>query len=163
MSYVELATGCKAPGLSGKNQFITGLFQMEITRRIAQGRISEFAGESTLKKDIFLRAVGFYDIAKRHQEKLSPGIRRYFQRYVDGINFFIQNEKAPLYLKLLGLKSEKWEIADATSVAMMLITGNNEYFLSPHRTDMTDAWLQREYFCMEEESPKYTMVMMPGG
>ncbi len=74
------------------------LFQMEITRRIAQGRISEFAGESTLKKDIFLRAVGFYDIAKRHQEKLSPGIRRYFQRYVDGINFFIQNEKASLYL-----------------------------------------------------------------
>jgi len=46
---------------------------------------------------------------------------------------------------------------------MMLITGDNEYFLSPHRTDMTDAWLQREYFCMEEELPKYTMVMMPGG
>jgi len=96
------------------------LFQMEITRRIAQGRISEFAGESTLKKDIFLRAVGFYDIAKRHQEKFSPGIRGYFQRYVDGINFFIQNEKAPLYFKLLGLKPQKWEIADATAVAMML-------------------------------------------
>ncbi len=45
----------------------------------------------------------------------------------------------------------------------MLITGNKEYFLSPYRTDMTDAWLQREYFCMEEESPEYTMVMMPGG
>lgn len=48
------------------------LFQMEITRRIAQGRISEFAGEATLKKDIFLRAVGFYNIAQRNQEKLSP-------------------------------------------------------------------------------------------
>jgi len=24
--WVELATGCQAPGLNGKNQFITGLF-----------------------------------------------------------------------------------------------------------------------------------------
>ncbi len=96
------------------------LFQMEITRRIAQGRISEFAGEATLKKDIFLRAVGFYNIAQRNQEKLSPRIRRFFQRYVDGVNFFIQHEKGPLYFKLLGLKPEKWEIADATAVAMML-------------------------------------------
>jgi penicillin G amidase len=96
------------------------LFQMEITRRIAQGRISEFAGESTLPKDIFLRAVGFYGIARRDQEKLSPQIKTYFQRYVDGINHFVEKEKAPIYLKLLGLKPERWEIADAVAVAMML-------------------------------------------
>lgn len=96
------------------------LFQMEVTRRIAQGRISEFAGESTLKKDLFLRAVGFYRIAGQQQEKLSPEVRRFLQRYVDGVNFYVQSEKAPLYMKLLGLKPEKWEIADATSVAMML-------------------------------------------
>jgi penicillin amidase len=96
------------------------LFQMEITKRVAQGRISEFAGASTLEKDIFLRAVGFYDIAKRYQDKLSPEVRRYFQRYVDGINFYIQNEKLPLYMKLLGLKAEPWEFADTMGVAMML-------------------------------------------
>jgi penicillin amidase len=96
------------------------LFQLEITRRIAQGRISEFAGESTLPKDIFLRAVGFYDIARHHQEKLSPQIKMYFQRYVDGINYFTTKEPTPLYHTLLGLKAEKWEIADALSVAMML-------------------------------------------
>ncbi|NNL75665.1 MAG: penicillin acylase family protein [Desulfobacterales bacterium] len=96
------------------------LFQMEITRRIAQGRISEFAGASTLKKDIFLRAVGFYEIARQNQKTFSPTVRRFFQRYVDGINYFVNNEKAPLYMKLLGLKPEKWEIADATAVAMML-------------------------------------------
>jgi penicillin amidase len=96
------------------------LFQLETTRRIAQGRISEFAGESTLPKDIFLRAVGFYDIARHHQEKLSPQIKMYFQRYVDGINYFTAKEQTPLYFKLLGLQAEKWEIADALSVAMML-------------------------------------------
>ena len=96
------------------------LFQMEITRRIAQGRISEFAGESTLTKDIFLRAVGFYEIAKQAQETFSPTIRGFFQRYVDGINYFLSNEKLPLYSRLLGFEPVRWEIADATAVAMML-------------------------------------------
>jgi acyl-homoserine lactone acylase PvdQ len=44
---------------------------------------------------------------------------------------------------------------------MMLITGENEYFLSPHRTDMTEAWLRQEYFCLEEEEPVYRTVMYP--
>ena len=46
---------------------------------------------------------------------------------------------------------------------MMLITGQNEHFLSRHNTDMTDAWFRHEYFCMEEEPPKYIMKMNPSG
>ncbi len=96
------------------------LFQMEITRRIAQGRLSEFAGPSTLKKDFFLRAVGFYEIAKHHQQNLPPRIRRALESYVEGVNYFLEKEKLPLYMKLLGLEAEKWEIADTAAVAMML-------------------------------------------
>jgi acyl-homoserine lactone acylase PvdQ len=43
----------------------------------------------------------------------------------------------------------------------MLATGENEYFLSDHYTDMTDAWLRYEYFCMEEEQVKYRTVVLP--
>ena len=96
------------------------LFQMEITRRIAQGRISEFAGESTLKKDIFLRGVGFYEIAKHHEAKLPPQVQGFLQQYVEGINFFMKNEKLPLYMQLLGLSPERWVSADSVAVAMML-------------------------------------------
>ncbi|MBW2615407.1 MAG: penicillin acylase family protein [Deltaproteobacteria bacterium] len=63
------------------------MFQMEFTRRVAQGRISEFAGESALPKDIFLRAVGFYDIAVQSMENLDPVFKNYLQRYVEGINW----------------------------------------------------------------------------
>jgi penicillin amidase len=48
------------------------LFQMEFTKRVGQGRISEFAGEEALSKDYFLRAVGFYERAKEYTKKLSP-------------------------------------------------------------------------------------------
>ncbi len=96
------------------------MFQMEVTKRIGQGRISEFAGESTLSKDLFLRAVDFYDIAKREVEKLSPEYKALFQRYVDGVNYYLENEKKPLYMNLLGLEKEKWTLADPVVVGMML-------------------------------------------
>ena len=96
------------------------LFQMETTRRISQGRISEFAGESELKKDIFLRAVGFYEIAKKNAETLDPRIAGYLQRYVDGVNYYIDTHGTPPYMRLLGMEKERWSIEDAGAVSMML-------------------------------------------
>ena len=96
------------------------MFQMEFTRRVAQGRISEFAGEPALQKDIFLRAVGFYDIAVQSMEKLDPVYKKYLQRYVDGINYYLNTEGTNLYMKILGFKKETWKPADAASVAVML-------------------------------------------
>jgi penicillin amidase len=96
------------------------MFQMEVTKRIGQGRISEFAGESTLSKDLFLRAVGFYEIAQKEVQKLSPEHKTLFQRYVDGINYYLEEEKNPLYMTLLGLEKEKWTLADPVVVGMML-------------------------------------------
>ena len=96
------------------------MFQMEFTRRIAQARISEVAGASTVKTDLFLKAVGFYDIAKRSTEKMNPEIRRAMQRYVDGVNYYLDTNGTTLYMKLMGLEKEKWTVTDASSVAMML-------------------------------------------
>ncbi len=96
------------------------MFQMEVTKRIGQGRLSEFAGESTLATDIFLRAVGFYDIARKEAQNLSPKYKALLQRYVDGINYYLKAEKKPLYMTLLGLEKEKWKIADSIVVGMML-------------------------------------------
>ncbi len=96
------------------------MFQLEATRRISQGRISEFAGDSAMKKDIFLRAVGFHEVAQREVDKLDPVYRNYFQRYVDGINHYLKTKGPNLYMKLLGLESEEWTAADALAVGMML-------------------------------------------
>ena len=96
------------------------LFQMEFTRRVGQGRISEFAGKSALTKDIFLRAAGFQERAKNAVILMDPEIKTLYQRYVDGVNFYQETYGANLYMKLLGLKPEKWEIADSILIGMML-------------------------------------------
>jgi acyl-homoserine lactone acylase PvdQ len=96
------------------------LFQMEFTKRAGQGRISEFAGDSALTKDIFLRAVGFQERAKSAVEGMAPGSKALYQRYVDGVNCYLDTKGPNLYMKLLGMKKEKWEIADSVLIGMML-------------------------------------------
>ena len=96
------------------------MFQMEMYRRIGQGRLSEFLGESALKKDMFLRAMGFYEIARREAEGLSPGAKKLLQRYVDGVNDYLETQKNPLYMKLVGLEKEKWTLADPIVAGMLL-------------------------------------------
>ncbi len=112
------------------------VFQMEFTRRVGQGRIAEFAGEDALSKDIFLRAVRFYDRAKDYAKALDPRYRVLYQRYVDGVNHYLDTKGPNLYMKLLGMKKEKWEIADSVLVGAMLnwsLAYNMKHELLYHR------------------------------
>jgi len=96
------------------------LFQMEFIRRVGQGRISEFAGEEGLSKNIFIRAVGFAEYARDSVQLMDLQIKSLCQRFVDGINHYLDTEGPNLYMRLLGFKKEKWEIADSALIAMML-------------------------------------------
>lgn len=112
------------------------MFQMEFTRRVGQGRIAEFAGEKELSKDIFLRGVGFNERAKDYAKKLDPGFRALYQRYVDGVNYYLDKNGTNAYMKLLGMKKEKWEISDSVLVGMMLnwsLAYNMKHELLYHR------------------------------
>jgi penicillin amidase len=44
---------------------------------------------------------------------------------------------------------------------IVLITGQNEYFLSEHYDDMTALWLQGKYFSIEEGEVRYQTIMQP--
>jgi len=112
------------------------MFQMEFTRRVGQGRITEFAGEDALSKDIFLRSVRFHERAKDYAKALDPRYRLLYQRYVDGINYYLDTKGPNLYMKLLGMKKEKWEIADSVLVGAMLnwsLAYNMKHELLYHR------------------------------
>jgi penicillin G amidase len=96
------------------------LFQMEFTRRVGQGRISEFAGADNLSRDVFLRAVGFEERAKDYVRIMDPDLKQLYQRYVDGINHYLDLHGPNLYMKLLGMEEEQWAISDSIVVGMML-------------------------------------------
>jgi len=78
------------------------LFQMELTRLFASGRIGELAGEKARGLDVRMRTLGFYRHAKKHAALLNNETRTFLQKYVDGVNAFISNRAGNIHLKPRG-------------------------------------------------------------
>jgi penicillin amidase len=94
------------------------LFQMEMTRLIVSGRLSELIGKPGLELDIRMRTIGFVRHAQRHATILNDENKRYLQLHVDGINAFIaRNDEWPLEFRLSGIKPQPWTIADSLAIA----------------------------------------------
>jgi penicillin amidase len=74
------------------------LFQMELTRLFAAGRIAELAGEKAQGLDMRMRTLGFYRNAKKHAGLLSDETRTFMQKYVDGVNAFIETRPENIHL-----------------------------------------------------------------
>jgi penicillin G amidase len=94
------------------------LFQMQLNRMMAQGRISELAGDRAIGLDTRMRTIGMHRVAKAHAKILDKETRDFFQKYADGVNAFIKIrlEELPLEFKLSGLTPEPWSIVDSLSV-----------------------------------------------
>ena len=94
------------------------LFQMELIRLFATGRISELIGKDGIGLDTRMRTIGIHRNAKKHAALLDTSTRAFIQAYVDGVNAYIQDrsETRPLEFKLAGLKPGLWTIADSLSV-----------------------------------------------
>jgi len=94
------------------------LFQMELIRLFATGRISEMIGGKGEAIDTRMRTIGFHRHAKRHVSIMDPGTKNLMQKYIDGVNAFIQTRanEYPLEFKLAGIRPKPWDIADSMAV-----------------------------------------------
>ncbi len=94
------------------------LFQMELTRLFATGRISELAGEKGKAIDIRMRTIGLYRNAKKHAKILDKENRLFFQKYLDGVNAYIKTRSDTHHLefRLAGIKPKPWTIADSLAI-----------------------------------------------
>ncbi len=83
------------------------LFQMEILKRLASGRLSEVLGAELIETDKFFRALGIHQKAKSTAAKIfkhpdAPEVRL-AKAYLNGINKFIETGPAPLEFDILGI------------------------------------------------------------
>ncbi|HUV08448.1 MAG TPA: penicillin acylase family protein, partial [Spirochaetia bacterium] len=96
------------------------LWQMELFRRLTQGRVAEIAGEAAVMSDYFVKLIGFPTLTKRAAAEVSAEDRRMVQAYVDGVNASLalqqKQKKLPIEFKLLGLTPEPWTVEDAFGV-----------------------------------------------
>ncbi len=80
-------------------------WQMEFSRRIGSGRLSEILGESALGQDRFIRTVGWHRAAQRDLEQMGEGPRTVLEDYAEGVNAYISTHQGRLGLEfaVLGL------------------------------------------------------------
>ncbi len=97
------------------------LWQMEMNRRIAAGRLSEVVGASALDTDRFLRTLGVRRAAEASLAKLDAGTRRVLDAYAAGVNAFLATRPVlPPEFWLLRVTPEPWAPADSLAWTKML-------------------------------------------
>jgi penicillin G amidase len=92
------------------------LFQMEVLRRLADGRLSELFGEPALESDKFFRTLSFREHAKQtlattYKDPNSPFVKA-AKAYVKGVNEYIKNGKTPIEFTLAGIPKTEYTLED---------------------------------------------------
>jgi len=94
------------------------LWQMELMRRIASGRLSEILGKDLVSLDQFFTGLGIEEAAHKTIASLDKNAESYIlmQAYLEGINQFIEEGKTPLEFSILGIKKEMYTVQDIYNV-----------------------------------------------
>lgn len=91
------------------------LFQMDITRRVTQGRLAAIIGPDGLRFDRLFRTLDLAGRARDSLSAFSPEARAQLQAYADGVNARLAEtgQALPVEYALLGFAPEPWKPEDS--------------------------------------------------
>ena len=85
------------------------LWQLEMNRRIAAGRLAEVLGTGALDTDRFLRTLGIRRVAEANVRHLDDESHRLLEAYAAGVNAFLATRPVlPPEFWLIGVTPEPW-------------------------------------------------------
>lgn len=97
------------------------LWQMEMNRRIGNGRLSEVLGDATLDIDKFQRTLGYARVVRQNYETLPPRAKELLAAYAAGVNGWrAENHTLPPEFLILGVAFEPWTVYDSLVWAKMM-------------------------------------------
>ena len=99
------------------------LWQMDLQRRAAQGRLSEALGPAALPTDRFMRTVGFARAARDTRQALDAEALAWIDAYVTGINSFLAQTsgwRLPVEYSLTGTRPAPWTADDVVASMKLL-------------------------------------------
>ncbi len=94
------------------------LWQMDMTRRYASGRLAEILGSGVVKSDIRQRTLLLPVIAERAAAALPPRDRSYVEAYARGVNAYIDSHRnrLPMEFHVLHYSPQPWTVVDSLLV-----------------------------------------------
>ena len=98
------------------------LWQMDLVRRSASGRLAEIFGKSFVQADIFSRCLRIREKARQIIDNEDPRILSSLTAYTDGVNAFIAScgKHLPLEFRLLSYTPEPWTLENIASIIGLL-------------------------------------------
>ena len=112
------------------------LWQMELFRRIAAGRLAEIFGEPALETDRFVRTLGLSRAARAAAGELAPDEARRLEAYALGVNARLaEGGPLPPEFRLLRFRPEPWDPVATLGVGMVM-----NLDLSVWRKDLSRFW-----------------------
>ena len=108
------------------------LFQMEMMRRVAAGRLAEILGEKLVKTDKFFRTLGLLEQAELNAAQFFKDPSAPWQKaalaYLAGVNQYVAQGAAPLEFGILGIPKEKFTPRDIYLIGALMAFGFAEGF-----------------------------------
>src|SRR5215216_7788158 len=100
------------------------LFQMDLLRRAAAGRLTEIFGKGVLKMDTNQRVIGCNRAAPKIVSQLPADQREVLEAYCEGVNTFIsQPQSRPFECRLLKYQPEEWN-SESSVLALLQMFQN---------------------------------------
>ena len=99
------------------------LFQMELYRKTAFGKLSELIGEGGLEMDKKIHLWNIRAVAKRQVELLNDEERAFYQAYVDGVNSYISQRSDELPRGLT--QPAPWSLNDIITIQIFQYFGSS--------------------------------------
>ncbi len=87
------------------------LWQMDLLRRVTQGRLSEIFGEELIDTDVLLRKLRMPQNSQKLYQSLKNEVKQPLIYFAEGVNQYIENQQdeLPFEFKLLGYKPDQWQ------------------------------------------------------
>jgi len=98
------------------------LWQMDLTRRVAEGRLSEVFGAQVIEFDKLFRTIGIHRFSYSWYNSISPESKQILTSYTQGVNKFIEThyDNLPVEFDALNYRPEPWKPEQSLMLARMM-------------------------------------------
>lgn len=133
-------------------------WEMDFRRHVTSGRLAELFGESQVPTDMFLRTLGWHEVAAEEVDALDPTVRSYYDAYAHGVNAYLSEHRGAdvsLEYAVLGLQNADYEIEPWTAVDSVAWLKAMAWDLRTNIEDETDRALIAPDFDPEQIDELY--------
>ena len=141
------------------------LWQLDFYRRVAAGRVSEFAGPEGLLVDRLMRTLGFRRLAELEAAALPDHDRSLLEAYGRGVDAGVAAASAlPFEHQLLRISPEPWSPADSLAVGKIIALGFSTNMESElFRSELVDRVGPELAVRLEPRYPRGNPLVVPPG